>query len=93
MTNLELEELREKVTGVDNEILELLEERIELAKEIAETKIENNLPIEDTKREEKIINQRKLHTSLDGDFVESIMKVIIKESKKVQAKVMEKEDE
>ncbi len=90
--NLELETLREKITGVDNEILEILEERMELAKEIAEIKKESNMPLEDAKREDEIIRQRKLHTSLDGEFVESLMKVIIKESKKVKTEIMEKEE-
>ncbi|MEI7718721.1 MAG: chorismate mutase [archaeon] len=90
--NLELETIREKITGVDNEILELLEERIALAEEVADVKKENDLPIEDLTKEEEIIRQRKLHTSLNGDFVEAIMKLIIKESKKVQSKVIDKEE-
>jgi len=92
MTSLELKELREKITILDNEILELLEERNSLSEEIAEIKIENNLPIEDLKREEEVIRQRKLHTSLDGNFVESLMKLIMKESKKIQTKIMEEKE-
>ncbi len=90
--NLELEELREKINLVDNEILESLEERMELAKEVAELKKENNMPIKDLKREEEIISQRKLCTSLEGAFTESIMKVIIKESKKIQNKIINEEE-
>jgi chorismate mutase len=91
MTNLELETLREKITLIDNELLEMLEDRIELAKEIAEVKIENNIPIEDLKREEEVIKQRKMHTSLDGEFVESLMKLLIQESKKAQNKILGEE--
>jgi chorismate mutase len=90
--NLELETLREKITILDNELLEMLEERIELSKEIAEVKIENDMPMEDLKREEEIIKQRKMHTSLDGEFVESLMKLIIAESKKAQNKILEEKE-
>jgi len=92
MTNLELEELRGKITILDNELLEMLETRNALSEEIAEVKKENDLPVEDIKREVEVIRQRKLHTSLNGDFVESLMKVIIKESKRVQTEIMEKEE-
>jgi len=90
--SFELEELREKITGIDNEILELLEDRMELSKEVAEVKKENNMFIEDLNREDEIIGQRKLHTSLEEDFVESLMKVIIKESKKIQTKIMNEDE-
>lgn len=90
--NLELETLREKMTLIDNELLEIIEERIEIAKEIAEVKIENNIPMEDLKREEEIIKQRKLHTSLNDEFVESLMKLLISESKKAQNKMLEEKE-
>lgn len=91
--NLELETLREKMTLIDNELLEIIEERIELAKEIAEVKVENNMPMEDLKKEEEIIKQRKMHTSLDGEFVESLMTLLISESKKAQNKMLEEKEE
>lgn len=90
--NLELETLREKITILDNELLEMIEERNALSEEIAEIKKENDLPVEDLKREENVIKQRKMHTSLDGEFVESLMKLIIKESKKAQNKILEEKE-
>ena len=80
----ELEELRAKITETDNDIIEALELRMKLAKEVAEFKRENDMPIEDKAREKKIINDRKSQTSLNEQFVEDIFKLIFKESKRVQ---------
>lgn len=80
----ELEELRAKITETDNDIIEALELRMKLAEEVAEFKRENDISIEDKTRESQIINDRKLQTSLNEQFVEDIFKLIFKESKRVQ---------
>lgn len=80
----ELEELRAKITETDNDIIEALELRMKLAEEVAEFKRENDISIEDKAREKQIINDRKLQTSLNEQFVEDIFKLIFKESKRVQ---------
>ncbi len=50
---MELSECRERLDVIDKKILRLFEERIELAKNVAEYKMEHNRPVLDIKREEK----------------------------------------
>mgnify|MGYP002520204429 FL=1 len=52
-----LEEARKKINSVDEEIAKLFEERMKAAKQIAEYKKENGLPITDTSRELELINK------------------------------------
>ncbi|MGL5021649.1 MAG: chorismate mutase [Mycoplasmatales bacterium] len=49
--------LREDIDIIDNKIIELLEQRLELVKEIGIYKKEKNLEVLDSKREEIIINK------------------------------------
>jgi chorismate mutase len=82
--NTDLIALRDKITEIDNEILELLEERMFLSGEIGELKKESGMKIEDLDYEKKMIEGRKLHVSLDSSFVEDLFKLILKESKRKQ---------
>lgn len=48
---MDLEKLRLKIDDIDESLVKLFEERMKIAKDIAEYKKENNLPILNTKRE------------------------------------------
>ncbi len=52
-----LYELRKRIDEIDEQIIELLEERLRIAKEIGEIKRELNLPIRDEKREEEVLKR------------------------------------
>ncbi len=52
---MNIEELREKIDAIDNELLGLFEQRMELAKEIGIYKKEHSLPIRNRERERKIL--------------------------------------
>lgn len=86
----ELETIREEINNIDNEILELLEERMELAQEIGEYKKEHGIDILDKAREAQVLEHCKQHTSLSPEFVEKIFKEIMEESRKVQEHVISK---
>jgi len=80
----DFEALRAQITEADNEIIEALEERRRLIEEVAEFKKENDLPIEDKKREEQIVSDRKSQTTLNEQFIEDLFQLIFKESKRIQ---------
>lgn len=82
--NDELFSLRNKITKIDRMIVELLEKRINLVKEISKVKKKNGFNIEDKSYEKKMIEARKKFKNLSGDFVEKLFELIIKESKRVQ---------
>ena len=54
-----IHELRERIDEIDEEILELLHERVEVAKRIGEIKRENKISITDTEREEEVLERAK----------------------------------
>ena len=57
----ELNELRTKIDEIDKEIAKLFNERMNVVKEIKSYKKENNLPIQDPKREESLIQQNLIY--------------------------------
>ena len=82
-----IEELREKIDWIDNQIKVLFEQRMALALEIAEIKQKNHLPIIDIKREREIIS--RLTAGQSDDLVESmtvLYSVILAESRSYQVK-------
>ncbi len=81
---MELLNLREQISEIDRKVLEQLEERMRISKDISKVKKETNLPIEDKKREEELILNRQSYTSINKEFVEDLFKLIIKESKRIQ---------
>ena len=56
MNSDELKALREDIDDIDQDIVELLVERFEIAEQIAQHKRLNGLPIENTEREQLIIS-------------------------------------
>ncbi|MEK9175383.1 MAG: chorismate mutase [Patescibacteria group bacterium] len=86
---MELEEIRKKLDTIDENILNLIAERIFYAPQIAEYKKKNNLPIYDAKREKQIIESKKMlaeKLGIDGEFVEKIFTILMEASRKEQEK-------
>ena len=55
MKKLDLEEIRSRIDHIDRKLVELIEERLEIVKEVALYKKENNMKIFDRKREEEVV--------------------------------------
>jgi len=72
-----IEQLREKIDGVDARILALIEERVELAKKIGTVKKKKGLEITDPKREDEIVRNLMGKTRLNKKFVKKIFQDII----------------
>ncbi len=64
-----LYELRTEIDGIDRQIIELLEERAKLTREIGKIKRELNLPVKDEKREEEVLKRA-------GRFREVFKKIV-----------------
>jgi chorismate mutase/prephenate dehydratase len=54
---MDINELRDKIDSIDSEILKLFTQRMKISLEIAKYKKENNLPIQDKKRERELIRK------------------------------------
>ncbi len=89
----DLDELREQIGCIDGHILDLLIEREDVVREIAQVKKRESLPIEDKGREGELIAIQKAlaeDNGTDPDYIEQIWEIIIKHSKKVQKNEQEK---
>jgi chorismate mutase/prephenate dehydratase len=82
-----LEGIREKLDGLDKEIIRLLAERRKLSAETIRTKDETNGPIRDQKREEEMLGRRikaGRASGLDAHYVTKIFHEIIADSLRLQ---------
>ncbi|MFS1704296.1 prephenate dehydratase [Aestuariibacter sp. GS-14] len=83
MSAPELDNIRERITSLDTELLGLLAERRGLTNQVAETKIKHHIPVRDQAREEQLLirlikeGQQK---GLDPHYVTQIFHVIIEDS-------------
>ncbi|MCL2131466.1 MAG: bifunctional 3-deoxy-7-phosphoheptulonate synthase/chorismate mutase type II [Lentimicrobiaceae bacterium] len=82
-----LEKYREKMDTIDSHIFELLSERFEISKQIAALKKENNIPILQIERWEKVRGKRLNQANelnIDADFAENFLKLLHEASIKTQ---------
>ena len=54
---MNLEELRQKINQIDDELIKLLEKRMDLISKVASYKLETGKAVLDSKREETILNK------------------------------------
>ncbi len=90
---MNLNNLRNKINKIDNELIKLLYDRQKISKEIGIFKQKNNLPIHNPKREEEILKNLSLlakKNNLNPELIEKLFKTIFTYSKKVQSDFSEK---
>lgn len=86
MKKLDLGEIRNRIDHIDRKLVELIEERMEIVKEVALYKKENGMKIFDRKREEEVINKNLSNVKSEElkHYIESILKDIMDSSKEYQ---------
>lgn len=88
-----LNELRQRMNGVNAALIRLLSERKEISEQIGLLKAEHGLPIYDPEREMEIIRSMReaarLH-DLSEESVEEIFKLIMEMCRKVQEELIKK---
>ena len=86
MKKLDLEEIRSRIDHIDRKLVELIEERLEIVKEVALYKKENNMKIFDRKREEEVIDKNLSNVKNEElkHYIEIILKDIMDSSKEYQ---------
>jgi chorismate mutase len=88
---MSIEELRNEIDRIDDEIINLLGKRKDLVAEIAKIKKESDNPVYDKDREQKIIGKLKKmakEKGLDENFVSSLYAIILKDSKENQERIV-----
>lgn len=64
-----IHELREKIDEIDEEILELLDERVAVARKIGEIKREKGISITDAEREEEVLKRVKGYKAVFEEII------------------------
>ena len=87
----DLKEIRKQINEVDEQMANLFEKRMNLAKQVAEYKIENSLPIEDKVREALLIekNSSLIANNEIKEYYIDYLKGVISISKQYQSRIME----
>ena len=89
-----LDELRKQIDKLDNQLLDILKERMKISEAIGRYKYENNITILQARRYDEIMNDRKVKAesrNLNPDFVSEIFESIHEESISRQSAIMNKE--
>ena len=88
-----IDELRKKIDRLDDQLLDLLKERMGISEAIGKYKYENNITILQTRRYDEIMNNRRergTQRGLDEDFVNRLFESIHEESINRQSQIMNK---
>ncbi len=86
MKKLDLGEIKNRINHIDRKLVELIEERMEIVKEVALYKKENSMKIFDRKREEEVIDKNLSNVNSEElkHYIENILKDIMDSSKEYQ---------
>lgn len=86
MSKLNLREIRDRIDKIDKELVKLLEERMIIVEDVVDYKIENNMQIFDSKREEEVItkNTNRVENKKLKKYIEKILNDIMSVSKEYQ---------
>ena len=75
MEKLDLQKIREEIDIIDRELARLFEKRMDIVLKVAEYKRQNNLPVKDMAREEKIL--AKCETLVENkEYAEGLKKIL-----------------
>ncbi len=87
---MDLLELRDKIDGIDQNIVRLYEDRMDICKQVAEYKIQNGKRVLDKQRElEKIAKVKELtHNEFNRHGVEELFEQIMSMSRKLQYQLL-----
>lgn len=88
-----LNQLRSKIDSIDNQLLELLSQRMKITEEIGKYKSKNNVTILQYARFARMLKDRleiSEKLGLSDEFVKSILNIVHEESIRKQAEVMKK---
>jgi chorismate mutase len=92
----QLVNLREKIDHLDQELIEILSNRMKLAEKIGDYKKENQVTVFQIERWNEIMKTRPEWArlaELNGDFIRELFKIIHDESIRIQTEIMNKESE
>ena len=85
--NKDIQKNRDKIDTIDNQIFDLLSDRLDAVTTIGYIKKEKGFPVLDQNRENAIYAKIDAKFSaIEGDFLKNVYQLIIEESKRVEEK-------
>lgn len=91
--DLSLDQLRERISELDNQLLALLAERRDISVAVGKFKLTTHRPVRDIEREKQLLElliDKGKKLSLDSHFVTRIFQLIIEESVLTQQALLQK---
>ena len=90
--NIHIDKKRKEIDAIDASIVDLLNRRASLAREISVLKLSAGMPIADDSRENHVIDRVAAATVDSSDIYahERIFRVILRESRDIQARMRSK---
>ena len=82
---MDLNELRNEINRIDDEILELFLRRMDVAEQVADYKREHDLPIYQPQREREILESVSERAGALGSYARSLFSTLMELSKQYQA--------
>lgn len=85
-----LDDLRQKIDRLDDELLEVLSKRMEVAREIGRFKRQHNLPVVQAHRYNALMEKRVAdgeHLNMSADFIRTLLAAIHEESVRQQVEI------
>lgn len=92
--NIHLEELRSKIDQIDNQLWELIAQRMEITQKIGSYKKENEVTVFQLDRWKEIMETRQpfaVSKGLNSKFVDKVLQVLHDESIKIQTQILNNE--
>tara|TARA_Y100000310_G_C20449734_1_gene700089 strand:+ start:588 stop:848 length:261 start_codon:yes stop_codon:yes gene_type:complete len=80
----QLQDFRQQLNTLDEALMKILEKRFEVCRNIGRFKKEQALLIEDSKREQEIIESKIENSNLSPVFIGDLFKLVLTESKRLQ---------
>ncbi len=90
---MDLTDIRKKIDAIDRELSALLEQRMEIVREVAAYKIEHHIAVLDTEREKQLLEEIKgrLAHSEHARSIESIYHEILRTSRQMQRQLCDRQ--
>jgi len=91
---MDLQDLRQKIDEIDDELIRLFEQRMDIAAEIAQHKKANNLPIYDPARERQKLHDLSAKVKIERQaYIDALYILIFELSRSEQEKVINPDSE
>lgn len=85
---MELLELRKEIDKIDNQLIPLLLQRMEVAKKVAEYKVEHGIPVLNEKREQEILDSVAEKCGEQGNTIKTVFSATMDASRALQHKII-----